>query len=134
MSVVAWVFALLTAAVNVAVFVAEAFFITRPAVHAGVFAVPTGDVPAVRLWAFGVGFYNLIWACGLVGGVALWVAGSESVGRALVAYVCLALVLSGVVLLVADRLALSRPRGTGVTGAVGQAVPPLVALLATVAA
>ena len=47
MTVVAWVFALLTAAVHVAVFVAEAFLITRPAVHAGVFAVPAGDVPSV---------------------------------------------------------------------------------------
>lgn len=42
--------------------------------------------------------------------------------------------LSGSVLFVADRMALGRPRGTGVGGALGQAVPPLVALVALPAA
>ena len=33
------------------------FLIERPSVHEGVFGLPY--VPAVRVWAFGVGFYNL---------------------------------------------------------------------------
>jgi len=42
--------------------------------------------------------------------------------------------LSGLVLLVADRLALGREKGSGIGGAVGQGGPPLVALVALVMA
>ena len=38
--------------------------------------------------------------------------------------------LSGLVLLLADRLGLGREKGAGIGGALGQAGPPLVALLA----
>jgi putative membrane protein len=131
MTVVVWAFALLTAAIHVVVFVWEALLIERPAVHLGVFAVPTADVPAVRLWAFGVGFYNLFIACGLVAGVTVWIAGDAAVGRALVAYLCVFTFLSGIVLFVADRLGFSRAPGrAGVMGALGQSTPPLVALTA----
>lgn len=130
---VAWTFALVTAAIHAAVFALEALLIERPAVHAGVFAVPTTDVPAIRLWAFGVGFYNLFIACGLVAGVLAWAGGDEAVGRALVVYLCLFTFLSGLVLLAADRLGYSRRRGSQIGGAFGQAVPPLVALVATFA-
>lgn len=40
--------------------------------------------------------------------------------------------LSGLVLLVADRLELGRARGKGLGGALAQSVPPLVALIAVV--
>jgi putative membrane protein len=131
MTVVVWAFALLTAAIHVVAFVWEALLIERPAVHQGVFATPTADVPAVRLWAFGVGFYNLFIACGLVAGVAAWAAGEEVVGRTLVVYLCLFTFLSGIVLFVADRRGLSRPPGKeGVLGAIGEGGPPLVALVA----
>ena len=101
--------------------------------HQGVFGTATADVPAVRLWAFGVGFYNLFLACGVVAGVVAWAVGQEAVGRALVFYICLFMFLSGIVLFVADRMALSRPRGAGVSGALGQSLPPLVALVALLA-
>jgi putative membrane protein len=133
MTLVVWTFALLTAVVHIVVFVLEALLIQRPGVHQGIFSVPTADVPAVRLWAFGVGFYNLFIGCGLIAGVIAWSAGEEPVGRALVVYLCLFTFLSGIVLLVADRLALGRQRGKGLSGAVGQAGPPLVALVALVA-
>ena len=128
MTTVVWVFALLTAAIHIAVFVLEALVIERPAVHQGVFSVPTGDLPAIRLWAFGVGFYNLFIGCGLVAGVALWAGGDESAGGALVIYLCLLTFLSGLVLLVADRLELSREKGR--SGWFWQSGPPLVALVA----
>jgi putative membrane protein len=83
---VVWGFALLAAVLHILVFVWEALLFQRPRVHGGVFSTPEADVPAIRLWAFGVGFYNL----------------------------------------------LSRPRGTGVGGAVAQGGPPLVALIAVV--
>lgn len=130
MTVVVWIFALLTAAIHIMVFVWEALLIGRPAIHRGVFGVPTEDVAAVRLWAFGVGFYNLFLACGLIIGVVAWWTGQVVVGRTLVTYLCWLLFLAGVVLFIADRMGLSRERGKGVGGAIGQSVPPLIALIA----
>jgi putative membrane protein len=129
-TVVVWIFALLAAAVHILAFVWETLLFQRPAVHQGVFAIPTADVPPVRLWAFNVGIYNLFIASGLIVGVVAWMNGNEPVGRALVIYLCLFAFLAGIALFASDRLALSRPRGTGVGGAMGQAVPPLVALVA----
>jgi putative membrane protein len=130
MTAVVWVFALLTAGVHLLAFAWEALFLQRPSVHQGIFATPTADVPAIRLWAFGVGFYNFFIACGLIAGVIAWSLGEVSIGRALVVYLCLFTFLSGIVLLVADRMAMSRERGTGLGGALGQSGPPLVALIA----
>lgn len=61
-----------------------------------------------------------------------WIAGNETVGRTLVIYTCLFMFLSGLVLLIADRLELGRARGKGLGGALAQSVPPLVALIAAV--
>ena len=130
MTVVVWIFALLTAAIHIMVFVWEAFLIRRPAIHSGVFGMHTEDVPAVRLWAFGVGFYNLFLACGLIIGVVAWATGQVVVGRTLVAYICWVLFLAGIVLLIADRIGLYRERGKGVLGGVSQSTPPLIALIA----
>lgn len=132
MTAVVLIFALLTALVHITVFAWETLLFQRPAVHQGVFAIPTTDVPPVRLWAFNVGFYNLFIACGLVGGVIVWMTGNEAVGRALVIYLCLFALLAGIALFASDRLAMSRPRGKGVGGALAQAVPPLIALVAVV--
>jgi putative membrane protein len=130
MTLVVWVFATLTAVIHISVFVMEALVLERPAVHAGVFGVPAEDVPAVRLWAFGVGFYNLFIGCGLLAGVAAWAAGDETVGRTLVLYLCVFTFLSGLVLLLADRMSMGRERGKGIGGAIGQSGPPLIALVA----
>ena len=130
MTVIVWIFALLTAAIHIAVFFLEAVFFERPSVHQRVFSVPTKDVPAIRLWAFGVGFYNLFLGCGMIAGVIAWASVNETVGRTLVVYHCVFLVLSGLVLFIADRMALGREKGAGVGGALGQGVPPLVALVA----
>jgi putative membrane protein len=125
-----WVFALLAAGLHILVFVWEALAFQRPAVHQRIFFTPTADVPAVRLWAFGVGFYNLFLACGTIAGVVAWSGGNETVGRALVIYTCLFMALSGLVLFIADRMELGRARGKGIGGALAQGVPPLIALLA----
>jgi putative membrane protein len=129
MNVLAWVLALFAAAVHILVWAWEALLIGRPAVHQGVFGVPTEDVPAIRLWAFGVGFYNLFLGTGMVVGVGLWAAGSVVAGRTLVVYIGLFMVLSGVVLLIADRMGMGRERGKGVGGAIAESVPPLLALV-----
>lgn len=130
MTVVAWTFALIAAATHVLAFAWETLLFRRPGVHQGVFAIPTDDVRPVMLWAFNVGFYNLFLACGMVAGVLAWSGGNDEAGGALVVYICLFMVLAGIALFVSDRLALSRPRGTGVGGALAQSVPPLVALVA----
>jgi putative membrane protein len=131
-TVVVWIFALVAAAVHLLAFAWETLLFRRPGVHDGVFAIPTADVPPVRLWAFNVGFYNLFIACGLVGGVIAWMNGNEAGGRALVIYLCLFAFLAGIALFASDRLAMSRPRGKGVGGALAQGVPPLIALVAAV--
>ena len=131
MDVVVWVAASVAGLLHILVFVWEALLFRRPAVHQGIFGTATADVDAVRLWAFGVGFYNLFIGLGLLAGVALWVAGSEAAGRTLVLYLCAVTALSAVVLVVADRMAMSRPRGAGLGGALGQGLPPAVALIAT---
>jgi putative membrane protein len=128
---VAWIFGLITAALHLLVFVWEALLITRPSVYARVFKMAASDVPPVRLWAFGVGFYNLFFALGMIIGVVAWMTGRDIIGQTLVIYVSASLALAGLVLFVADRMALSRPRGAGVSGAISQAVPPLVALVAS---
>lgn len=134
MLIVAWVFALIAAAVHVLVWAWEALLIDRPFVHDRVFGVPASDVPAVRLWAFGVGFYNLFLGAGMVFGVVAWATGSVATGRALVLYIAAFMALSGGVLLVADRLGMGRERGKGVGGAISQSTAPLIALVAAVLA
>lgn len=56
---------------------------------------------------------------------------TRAVGQALVVYTCVFMLLAGIALFASDRMALSRPRGTGVGGALAQSLPPLVALVAT---
>lgn len=130
MTVVAWVFALITALVHIIVFTWESLLIERRGIHEVIFSVPAEDVPAIRLWTFGLGFYNLFLGLGLIAGVVAWGTGNETVGRTLVVYICAFLVLSGLVLFVADRLGYSRRRGSQLMGALSQGVPPLIALVA----
>jgi putative membrane protein len=127
-TVIVWIFALLAAMIHIVVFACEAFLIERPSVHDGVFGLPY--VPAVRVWAFGVGFYNLFLGCGMVLGVITWMSGNETAGRTLVLYLCLFMVLSGIVLFIADRLGFGGEGGKSIIGGLGQSLPPLIALVA----
>jgi putative membrane protein len=129
-TVVVWVLALVVAAIHVLVFVWESVLFRRPSVHRGVFGVASDDVRPVLLWAVNVGFYNLFLAAGLVVGVLAWINGAETTGRTLLTYLASFITLAGLVLFVSDRLALGRPRGTGVTGAIAQTVPALLTLIA----
>jgi putative membrane protein len=127
MDLLAQVFALVGAGVHFLAFFWEVVVFHRPGVHAGIFRIPTGDVRATRMWAFNVGFYNLFLGAGAVAGVVAWWSGR---GPWLVVYTCLFMFGAGIALAVSDRLAMSRPRGAGVAGALAQTVPPLVALVA----
>jgi putative membrane protein len=126
-SVVAQVAAGVAALIHLVVWVCEAFLIHR--VHHSMFRQPASDVPAIRLWAFGVGFYNLFLACGLIAGLIALHSGQELVGRTLILYVSWFMVLGSVVLAVADQLAMSRPRNQAWGGVAAEGVPPLVVLL-----
>lgn len=130
MNAVAQVATLVAAAVHVLVFFWETVLFTRPAIHRDIFRIPDRDVPAVLLWSFNVGFYNLFLGSGMIAGVVLWWAGQETAGRTLVTYTCIFAFLAGLALAASDRMALSRPRGSGVVGSLCQSGPPLVALLA----
>jgi putative membrane protein len=88
----------------------------------------------VRVWAFGVGFYNLFLGCGMVVGVIAWMSGNETVGRTLVTYISVVMVLGGIVLFIADRLGFGGKRGKSIPGAVSESLPPLVALTAALLA
>ncbi len=124
----------LAAAVHLLAFVWETLLFRRPSIHEDLFRIPSGDVAAVRMWAFNVGFYNLFLGAGALMGVALWRAGEDTVGRALVLYTCSFMFLAGIALFVSDRLAMSRPRGAGLGGAAAQCTPPAIALIALAAA
>ncbi|MEU0514420.1 DUF1304 domain-containing protein [Amycolatopsis sp. NPDC006125] len=130
MNVVAQVFAGVAAALHVLVFAWEALLFRRPAVHWGVFRIRSEDVPAVLLWSFGQGFYNLFLAAGTVIGLIAVNTGQTEAGRALVYYTCGFMILSSLVLLVSDRMALGREKGAGLGGVAAQALPPIGALLA----
>jgi putative membrane protein len=94
----------------------------REAVHTGILHTPSEIVPALRLWSFCQGFYNLFLAAGTFVGVALLHSDQRAAGAALVLYTCAFMVGCGIVLFVADRRHLD--------GALGQALPPLGALVA----
>ncbi|WP_068276418.1 DUF1304 domain-containing protein [Aldersonia kunmingensis] len=131
MSVLAQIFALITAFVHVLAFTWEVVLWQRPGVHQGIFQVSTADLPPVRLWSFNVGFYNLFLAAGPIVGVVAWHLDYATVARTLVIYCCSFMALAGVMLFVSDRLAMSRPKGAGVGGAAAQCLPALVAVVLT---
>lgn len=123
-------FAVLTAVVHLVVFVLEAVLIRRPVVHRGVFGMTADDVGPVRLWAFGVSFYNLLLGIGLLWGVVAWGSGDVTFGRALVLYHCAFIAVAGTALLLAGWMGLYRERSKAFAGAASQSGPPLVALVA----
>ncbi|MHA2788636.1 DUF1304 family protein [Corynebacterium sp. S7] len=130
MLIVVWIFALITGLIHVVVFTWESLFIDKPFVRDKIFSVRASDVPAIRLWTFGLGFYNLFLGLGLFAGVIMWAMGYEVVGKTLVAYISLVLLLCGIVLFIGDRLGYGNKKGDNISGAFSQAVPPAVTLAA----
>lgn len=117
-------FAVLAGIFHVAVFAMESLLFRRPQVQR--LFLPRADAsPEVVLFAFNQGFYNLFLAAGAIGGVIAVHAGQATAGRAVALFACAAMVGAGIVLVVSNRV-LWR-------GALAQAVPPLVALLAALA-
>jgi putative membrane protein len=118
---IAQVFAVIAGLAHVVVFVLESFLLRQPAI-ARLFLVRVENMSAIRLWAVNQGFYNLFLALGALAGVIIVQTGNETVGRTLAIYACACMVGAGIVLFFSERR-LWR-------GALGQAVPPMVAIIA----
>jgi len=121
--VISQIFAVVAGLFHVWAFLLESLLFRRPAVQR-LFLGRTVSSD-VYLWAFNQGFYNLFLAAGAIGGVIAAHTGHAGAGRPVTLFACAAMMGAGIVLVVSDRK-LWR-------GALGQAVPPLVALLAATA-
>ncbi|MFI2610485.1 DUF1304 domain-containing protein [Kitasatospora sp. NPDC018619] len=121
MNTVSQAFAVLAAAVHLIVWPLESFLYGHPQVRR-LLTGSTADAPEVRLWRVNVGFYNLFLALGLAAGLVLLHSGHPTAGRAVVLYVAAFMLAGGI------TLALSEPKLW--RGALGQAVPAAVILVA----
>jgi putative membrane protein len=121
--------ALIGAVIYIAAAPLELFFFSSPRVRA-LLHVEVHNVADVRMWAFCIGFRNLLAGIGtIVGLVILW-TGDVAVGRAVVLTALCYMLLASLAMGIADLLGLWRPRGASVPGTVGSSLPPLVALVA----
>jgi putative membrane protein len=102
--------ALISAVVYIAAAPLELFFFSSPRVRA-LLHVEADNVADVRMWAFCIGFRNLLAGIGaIVGLVILW-TGDEAVGRAVVVTALCYMLLASLAMGIADLLGLWRPRG-----------------------
>ena len=86
----------------------------------------------MRVWAFCIGFRNLLPGIGaIIGLVILW-TGDEAVGRAVVVTALCYMLLASLAMGIADLLGLWRPRGASMLRTFGSSLPPLVVLIAAV--
>ncbi|MDR6505222.1 DUF1304 family protein [Arthrobacter oryzae] len=119
MGIVAQVLAVTTGIVLIIVGVLEAFRYKDQRLYP-IFLIKPEDTAAVRLWTINVGFYNIVWGLTAIIGVMIINAGQVTVGRTMVAVVCIAHAILGGVLVVSEpRLWLS---------AIGQALFPIIIL------
>ena len=108
------------------------FFFSRPWAQRFLH-VQAGNVDDVRMWAFVVGFRNLLAGIGTIVGLVILHSGDETVGRTVVLTASAYMLLASLAMGVADLLGLWRPRGGSTIGTVGSSLPPMVALIAAVA-
>ena len=121
--------ALISAVVYIAAAPLELFFFSSPRVRA-LLHVEADNVADVRMWAFCIGFRNLLAGTGaIIGLVILW-TGEEATGRAIVITTLCYMLLASLAMGIADLLGFWRPRGGSVRGTLGSSLPPLVALVA----
>ena len=123
MPLIAALAALVAVAFHVLFFILESVTFSQPRVAARFGLTTPEQIAAVAPMAFNQGFYNLFLAVGIVGGLALAAAGSVDAGRAIVLFACACMVGAGLVLLSTNRRFLR--------SAAIQALPPLVAIVAT---
>ncbi|MEO8571726.1 MAG: DUF1304 domain-containing protein [Chloroflexota bacterium] len=123
MPLIAALAAIVAAAFHVLFFILESVTFSQPSVAARFGLSTPEQIAIVRPMAFNQGFYNLFLAIGIGGGLALVASGSVDAGRAVVLFACGSMVGAGVVLVASSR--------RFARSAAIQAVPPLIAILAT---
>jgi putative membrane protein len=121
--------ALIAAVIYIAAAPFEMFFFGSPRVRA-LLHVDVHNVADVRMWAFCIGFRNLLAGIGTIVGLMILWTGDEAIGRAVVVTALCYLLLASLAMGIADLLGLWRPRGGSVLGTLGSSLPPLVALVA----
>jgi putative membrane protein len=121
--------ALIGALLVIVVAPVEMFLFDRPAARRFLH-VETDNLADVRMWAFVVGFRNLLAGVGTLTGLLILRTGDEAVGRAVVLTTCAYLLLASLAMGIADLLGHWRPRGGSALGTVGASLPPLIALIA----
>ncbi|AUZ35558.1 DUF1304 domain-containing protein [Arthrobacter sp. PGP41] len=102
MSVLVQVLAVITGVVLIAVGLLEAFRYKDQRLHP-IFLIKPEDTDAVRLWTVNVGFYNIVWGLFGIAGVVLANSGEVTVGRTVVAMMCIAHAILGMVLIISER-------------------------------
>jgi putative membrane protein len=132
MNAVSQAAALIGALTYLAVAPVEMFLFSRPAAQRFLH-VHADDVDDVRMWAFVVGFRNLLAGIAAIIGLVILHVGDHMVGRTVVLTASTYMLLASLAMAVADLLGLWRPRGGSVIGTVGSSLPPLVTLIASAA-
>jgi putative membrane protein len=123
MPIIAVAAAVLAGLVHAWFFVLESLWFERPNVAARFGLRTAEEISAVRPMAYNQGFYNLFLAAGIAGGLLLIATGNAVTGRPIVLFSCACMVGAGVVLVTSNR--------HFAAGAALQALPPLVAIVAT---
>ena len=129
MSGVAKFAAIIAALAHIGTAPLEMFLFTRPSARRFLH-VDVENVPDVQMWAFVVGFRNLLAGIGVLIGLSILQVGDEQVGRVVVLTVAAYMLLASLAMGIADLLGLWRPRGGSVLGTIASSTPPLIVLLA----
>jgi putative membrane protein len=107
------------------IFVLESLMFSRAGTQQ-MFEVAAADAPAVRLWAFHQGIYNLLLGATALAGAAAAAAGATTAGLTLMTAAGIFMVLAAVALVAAD------PRRARLPGFLAQAGPSAATLLAVI--
>lgn len=95
--------------------------------------VQVDNLDDVRMWAFVVGFRNMLAGLGMLIGLVVLRIGDPTVGRTLVLAVATYMLLASLAMGLADLLGHWRPRGGSILGTLASSLPPLATLVGAVA-
>lgn len=129
MSAVAQLAALLAAVAYLSAAPVEMFYFERPAARRFLH-VQVDNFDGVRMWAFVVGFRNLVAGTAMLLGLAVMRTTDPTVGRTIVLTVATYMLLASLAMGLADLLGHWRPRGGSVLGTAASSVPPLTLIAA----
>jgi len=126
---IAWIAALVAAIAHICTAPLEMVLFARPTARKFLH-VDVDNLADARMWAFVVGFRNLLAGIGILTGLTLLGAGNDTIGRTVVLTVAAYMLLASLAMGLADLLRLWRPRGGSVPGTVASSLPPLIVLIA----